>query len=290
MSTLLTASLVASLVGALALAAFGLRRWRRHGFRFSLRTSLVALTLASLMLAAFMQWAVPWFHHWHALHRIRQVGGEIAFDADATADDGQTLPDDDLVAVAWNDVSTIDFRDDAEFAAAAPFLSELLTLEGLSFSRRLTDASLRSLAAVEPPLRVASLQLMCCQITDLAPLTRVGALDDLFINSASLTDEGLQALPRIPGLKKLFIVEEKPYGNAARFDVAGYRAVGQMKELEILWLARVAISSESAAELHHLTNLRELLLARCLIDNADVAALREALPNCKITFKERTTP
>jgi hypothetical protein len=290
MSTLLTASLVASLVGALALAAFGLRRWRRHGFRFSLRTSLVALTLASLMLAAFMQWVWPRLLHVRALYQIRAGGGEVYLPDPEAITPGRDEWD-GTPSLAWGGgVSDIWFDSDAEVAAALPSLPALTQLKAICLGRSTTNASLRNLAAVIPNAKLLGLQLQSSQITDFAPLKNLAALPDIFSNTVALTDQGLQALPEIRGLERLFILEEGKQARPARFGPQGFGAIARVPELKYLTLSNLEITSESAAHLRGAKKLRELTLHRCLIDAGDVAALREALPNCQIKFNERQLP
>jgi hypothetical protein len=279
MPSLLTLTIAASLIGAIALIAFGLRRWRRHGFRFSLRTSLITLTFASLALAAFMQWAWPRVEHFRAVYQIRAVGGDVYFH-DRNGWDGSASD-------AWGGPGDIWFSSDAEFSAALPALRSLRQLNGLTLGRNTTDASLIELARLRLPGEFRVIQLQSSQTTDLAPLKELAALPYLFINTASLTHPGLQALPEIRGLERLFIIEEGKQAKPARFGKQGFGAIARVPELKYLTLGNLEITSESVAHLHGAKKLRELRIHRCLIDAQDVVALRKALPNCEITFNER---
>ena len=163
-------------------------------------------------------------------------------------------------------------------------------LSGITLGRNTTNASLRELAHLNLPDEFNCVQFQSSQINDLAPLKELANLPSMFVNTTSLTDQGLQALPEIRGLERLFILEEGPSANLSRFGELGFRAIGSMPELKYLSLARLEITSDSAAHLHRLKNLRELGIHRCLIDAKDVAALRAALPDCKVSYSERSTP
>jgi internalin A len=162
--------------------------------------------------------------------------------------------------------------------------------------------------------RVTHLDLASMQLRDLAPLTQCAALREVDLGRNGLSN--LTPLAGLAKLEKLFAYENriadlKPLANLTalrELQLAGNSAIHDLQpltnlpRLEVLELAncgvtdlqplarltqlrRLVLTSNKVADvtpLHGLAKLRFLSIKHCPIPPAQAAALRKALPKCKI--------
>ncbi|MDE2679992.1 MAG: hypothetical protein OSB29_01340 [Verrucomicrobiota bacterium] len=162
--------------------------------------------------------------------------------------------------------------------------------------------------------RVTTLDLASMQLHDLAPLTQCAALREVDLGRNGLSN--LAPLAGLAKLEKLFAYENriadlKPLANltamrelqlAINPAINDLQPLENLSRLEVLELAncgvtdlkplarltqlrRLVLSSNKVTDptpLHGLAKLRFLSIKHCPIPPAQAAALRKALPNCKI--------
>jgi len=162
--------------------------------------------------------------------------------------------------------------------------------------------------------RVANLDLASMQLRDLAPLAQCTALREVDLGRNGLSN--LAPLAGLTRLEKILAYENrianlKPLANLTRLRelqfssnsaIDGLRPLVNLTQLEVLELAdfsvtdlapiarhtrlrRLVLTSNKVTDvtpLHGLAKLRFLSIKHCPIPPAQAAALRKALPNCKI--------
>ena len=162
--------------------------------------------------------------------------------------------------------------------------------------------------------RVTTLDLASMQLRDLAPLTQCAALREVDLGRNGLSN--LAPLAGLAKLEKLFAYENriadlKPLANLTALRelqlsinpaITNLQPLKNLPRLEVLELAncsvtdlkplarltqlrRLVLSSNKVTDttpLHGLAKLRFLSIKHCPIPPAQAAALRKALPNCKI--------
>src|SRR6185312_13622532 len=99
-----------------------------------------------------------------------------------------------------------------------------------------------------------------------------------------IQDADLATLKSLATLRDLTLLEEGKTGNSKRFTEAGFREVGQLKQLKKLWFANLEISDPAAEHLKNLTGLKKLQLSRCQISDDAIGGLRQALPQTEFVI------
>lgn len=156
-------------------------------------------------------------------------------------------------------------------------LTRLRTLV-LSWCQKVTDADLRHLAGLTG---LETLSLWSCkQVTDegleyLAGLVSLKSLSLSFIGNIS--DVGLANLRPLATLQHLGLSDSKQVTDDGLSHLASLRA---LRSLDLRWRK---FTDRGLEQLKKLTTLRSLDLSYCHnITDTGIAALKKALPNCKI--------
>ncbi|MBN71761.1 MAG: hypothetical protein CME32_21070 [Gimesia sp.] len=116
------------------------------------------------------------------------------------------------------------------------------------------------------------------QITDegIKHLHEQQLLKELTLDNTSISDAGMKYLSGMKDLEKLHLA------NCQRLSDAGFEHLANLKKLKSLQLFLTPITDAGLKHLHGLEQLEQLNLRDTKVTSAGVAALKRALPNCKI--------
>ncbi|MBT3470829.1 MAG: hypothetical protein HN467_16060 [Opitutae bacterium] len=175
-----------------------------------------------------------------------------------------------------------------EYASGLTFGEGRLNLEG----SRIKDLSLLH----EVP-KLKSLNLNWNRLSDLTPLAKMTHLTVLELGHNALTD--LSPLAGIESLRSLSLFSNpvsdlKPLAglvnlstlNLMQTEVSDLGPLSGLKNLKELNLTKTRVKDVSP--LAKLTGLRKLYLIDCTVPEDHQAILRKALPECDISFREKT--
>ena len=271
--------LVAAAIVAACAAIMLFIRWRRNRFQFSIRALLVSFVALSCGLFAYMHWIAPLVAHRWAIQNIYSSGGAVLFRDDFQPGSGNIYSD-PSTANPWRGVSILHASSDAEARNVSRDLRYLPEADSLFLNSRVTDVGLAALCKNADQSSIDTVDLIGSSVTaeGLSHLANFKHLRLLFVNSCPTQDADLAAVKSLPTLRDLTLIEEGKTGNPKRFTEAGFREVGQLKQLEKLWLANLQIPDPAAQHLKNLTGLKKLQLSRCQISDDAIRGLRQALP------------
>ncbi len=123
----------------------------------------------------------------------------------------------------------------------------------------------------------------------LAAVAELGQLRDFRTWHTYQTQAGNAALEKLPNLRSLYLGQRLRRwdggSNAASLDDATLDVVARLKGLESLTLDEARLSVAGLSKLKALPALKKLDLQRIDLSEADLEALRGALPGVKLTFK-----
>ena len=244
---------------------------------------LLACTLVGCALFVIIRFVEPIIRHRMAIQYIYSSGGAVLFREDDRPNFGGIYSD-PTKDNPWRDVGMVHARSDTEAIAVARQLKYLPETECLYLKGGVSDKGLAAICDSEPTPSFDTIDLLNSPVTaaGLAHLAKLKQLRTLFFNSCPINDACLASVKSLDGLQNLTLLEEGSTANPNRFTEAGFREVGQMKNLRSLWLVQLQISTAAANHLKNLTRLDSLKLSRCLISDDSIAELRKALPQCKV--------
>jgi F-box/leucine-rich repeat protein 14 len=207
--------------------------------------------------------------------------------SDAIALKGNSLGDAEVVEIAslrsLRELDLSGCEDLTDYSISALHRVSSLELLDLSFCNQITDSSLKALAAL-PVLRSINLN-WCYGVTDdgLRSLGRCQSLESITLWSCELiTDAGVSALASLPHLTVLDLPEFAHITDSALAALSANAS--NLLSLRLDHLSE--ISDRGLAQLHTLKRLHRLAVQSCSGISAEaVTALREALPECEISFK-----
>jgi hypothetical protein len=237
-----------------------------------------------------MHWIAPMVAHRWAIQNIYNSGGAVLFRGDWQSGSGNIYSDPSK-ANPWRDVSILHARSDAHAMTVSRELRHLPEADELFLTSGVTNVGLAELCDNADQSSIANVELIGSRVTakGLSHLSNLKRLRLLFVNSCPIQDADLAALKLLPTLRHLTLLEEGKTGNPKRFTEAGFREVGQLKQLETLWLANLVISDPAAEHLKNLTGLKRLQLSRCQISDDAIGRLRQALPKCEFALYKNET-
>lgn len=116
------------------------------------------------------------------------------------------------------------------------------------------------------------------QLTDdgIKHLQGMHQLTELTLANTGFSDAGMKYLSGMKDLEKLHLA------NCQRLSDAGFEHLANLKKLKSLQLFLTPITDAGLKHLHGLEQLEQLNLRDTKVTSAGVAALKRALPNCKI--------
>lgn len=158
-------------------------------------------------------------------------------------------------------------------------LKDLKTLRSLNlgFCRRITDAGVKHLKALT---LLESLNLgFCRNITDdgFLVLKQFKKMRTLNLSITSFGDERAELLSKMTELENLDL-------DATRVTDAALKNLSSLKKLRYLRLIGTHVTDRGLESLMKLPRLQHVHLRDTNVTDAGVAALREALPKCKIHY------
>ncbi|MCL2663096.1 MAG: leucine-rich repeat domain-containing protein [Oscillospiraceae bacterium] len=173
-----------------------------------------------------------------------------------------------------NDISAIgnlthleDLRLSHNLISDISAISNLTQLETL----RLGGNSINDISTLRNLTRLKSLHLGNNSISDISVLSNLTQLEDLDLSNNSISD--------ISALGNLTQLENLRLGTNAINDISALR---NLTKLESLSMINTSVSDITV--LHGLTNLKALWLSGRFFTSQQQSELRDALPNCEITF------
>jgi hypothetical protein len=274
------------------IAAVGLWRWRRSGYRFSLLALLLATAFVSLTLYVVIDFVLPTVERHRAIEFVRRSRGQFyraSFNQDGT-------PNPIYVRSAWESAEFVVLEDDAAVASSAHALGQIPELKSISFGQRVTDAGIKKIISPKPATAPLLLNFQCLQMSDvsLADIAQMSRLQELFFLSSSISAKGLEHLVGVQGLKTLSLWEQVgEKGNVTdryRFGPEEYSTIAKLKDMELIRIRGHVVSDDSVRELHALKNIKRLDFVYCIVSKAAIERLRLALPECNVRASECIEP
>lgn len=156
-------------------------------------------------------------------------------------------------------------------------LAPFVNLEALDLSYSMaTDKTVASLAGMS---KLKRLSLRDTLITDAAleTVAKLTQIEDLDLYGTRITDAGFARLASLTGLRKLNVL-------GADLTDASVAVLTRMPELFELNLYRSRITNAGLSRLAGLKHLRDLDVRYSKVSATGVAALRKALPACRVEF------
>jgi hypothetical protein len=143
----------------------------------------------------------------------------------------------------------------------------------------------RGLARVGELPALTGLYLHERTVTDqgLSSATRHASLQALHVTGAGITDEGVKALENLGELQELNLF-------ATRAGDDGLVSLKKLKGLKRLYLKGTQVSDAGVKHLQEMPQLETLDVADTQITRDGLAALRKALPRCKIYPEDNPSP
>jgi len=277
--------ILVALSALLALIGTGVlfTRWRRNRYRFDIRTLLILFALLGGGIFTLQRFIVPICAHRWAIHTVYESGADVVFRDDAfEASEG--LYNDPRIDNAWREVRLLQCSTDGQTATVASQLKNLSEAKGLILFGGVTDKGLKAICENGMNSSLGEIVLFETPVTatGLAELAKLNQLQMLTFRSCPIKGADLTGLTSVATLRNLILQERGSSANPNRIDKLGFRAIGQMQNLENLGLDNLSISDEAAGELKNLKQLKMLSLFNCQISYAAINNLRQALPQCKL--------
>ena len=242
---------------------------RRRRFRFSLRTLLVLMIVLAIPLG------------WIAKER-RQSAREH--------ETAESIKDAFEVSFYCGPFDSLELREQGKPQGFWPDLAKHLLGERIPWISSIRP----ELSNIEPLRRLSSLQLVSLsgtQVSDLRPIAELGHLRWLYLDGTQVSE-----LSSLAGLSHLMHLD------ISYTQVSELRALGSLTTLERLRIHHTGVTDLTpladltnlrVLELHHtevrdltplfsLNKLKELDLTGISVSIDQIAALRNALPNCKV--------
>ena len=164
--------------------------------------------------------------------------------------------------------------DDLELLRYLPTLRELL----LSTNQSVTDDALQHLTNLK---KLTILTLSHTDVTGygLRHLSKMHSLEGLDLGHTPLTDEALEHVGKLSSIKWLLL-------NDTLISDAGVRRLSALDSLSTLVLSDTKITDDSLTILHDFKYLKHLSLLGTSVSGNSVAELQDALPNCRILWRD----
>ena len=241
------------------------------------------------------------FSAWYVANWVISKGGRIAIRGDEWISEVADLPDENVVVIKV-DLSGIKTLSDERIER----LAGLRHLEQLLLSESNVGDS--GLAHLHKMRTLHGLYLSKTRITDKGlEHIRGNELEAVFLGETSITDDGLDLLAKQNDISRLwdlrlgktkingsslerFTSSRLSYLDLSETQItdANLKSVGKFSRLETLSLHLTEITDNGLNHLTGLSKLKQLVLRRTKVTAKGVASLKEALPNCKISFDVAT--
>jgi hypothetical protein len=174
---------------------------------------------------------------------------------------------------------------------ALPLLKLLPGLRQLSVSgNQRTDSGLWNVAVNDLNIehiaqldQLTTLDLGETMISDrgVAKLTSLKNLETLDLRGTRVSGKGLMALTNLPRLRHLKLWRAKSIDDAA------VPVLLQFSGLEVLELPETSVTASGLAQLADKKGLKQLLIGGIALSSDEVAGLRRAMPECRVSWWEQ---
>src|SRR4051812_24171088 len=237
----------ATAIIALLTVVMLLIRWRRNEYRFSLRKLLAAFAIAACGLFGVMRFVMPIVAHRWAVYNIDRSNGRIQFREDVGPDEHSFQRSIDS-RNRWRDVASVVASNDAEAITVAAQLRHLPEVQQVHLFDNVTDAGLVALCSIGSHPSLEGIELLGSRVTaaGLSHLAKLKQIRMLFFNTCPIHDSDLECLKSLESLRDLTLLEEGTPANPNRFAEPGFREIGQIQNLEKLWLANLKVPDAAA--------------------------------------------
>ena len=210
-------------------------------------------------------------------------------------DVGHSRVNDDLFELleSLDHLEHLSFGGNKMSGAALPLLKSLPALKELSVSgQQRTDSGLWSVSVTDFNIghiaqlrRLEVLDLGETNVSDrgVAELARLKNLHTLDLRATRVTGKGIAALAGLPELRHLKL------WKARGIDDAAVPVLLQMESLEVLELPETSITARGLAQLAAKRGLKQLFIGGIDITPEQAEALRQALPDCLVSWWRKPT-
>jgi hypothetical protein len=226
---ILVLSIVAVLSFLILIAAgLLLRRWRRNGYRFSLRKLLAAFAVIACGLFGVMRFLMPTITHRWAVYNIDRSNGRVLFRQDVGPDEHSLQRSIDS-RNRWRDVESVVASNDAEAIAVAAQLRHLPEVHQVHLFDKVTDAGIAAVCSIGSHPSLEGIELLGSPVTaaGLSHLAKLKEIRWLFFNTCPIHDSDLECLKSLDSLRDLTLLEEGTPANPSRFAEPGFREIGR---------------------------------------------------------------
>ncbi|MBS0202204.1 MAG: hypothetical protein JSS49_04830 [Planctomycetes bacterium] len=190
------------------------------------------------------------------------------------------ISDESAAALAsLHSLQALDLRSQVECSEKGlQILLQMHQLQEVSLSDRLVNDELLQDLGVFPNLKVLNVRSMFVTDKGLTAISRLPGLQTLRITLAeNVTRVGLRHLADMP-LKRLEIT----YFNAADADVKELRGVTALRKLQLMNASR--ITDAAIPSFSEMPNLKELELVGATLSRGDIKRLKTDLADCQVTL------
>ena len=156
-------------------------------------------------------------------------------------------------------------------------LSDQLKLRTFNINNnlKLDDEVIKTVVQYPQLMRVSLAETLVTG-RSLEAMTSLKELIGLQIHLTKIDDKGLEKLQAFPELQNLFL------GGPLNSEQAILNTLQYLKKLKILWIFDVPFTDAGVNSLANMPTLKEIRLIRTKVTDANVARLRQALPDAKI--------
>jgi hypothetical protein len=253
----------------------------QRGFRFSLRTMIVAISIFGLLLGTIGAWWVRFASQYRAVHQLMAYGA--VYDRFTPGSEKRPTVYRVFGFDPFEMEHDLTLTNDRVLSEVLRNPEELSNVAQLSFNRGVTATGFAEATGWNRLPAANSVEFIESTI-DSAGLKRIAEWRNLrqaFFNGCpQVTDAGLAELTGLPQLESLALFEE---GGGMKIGDAGLAHIENMKSLKTLAFKNMRNTTDAGfAHLLALKNLEVLSIQGCGLTESGLRELHEALPNCRI--------
>jgi hypothetical protein len=253
----------------------------QRGFRFSLRTLIVAISIFGLLLGTIGAWWVRFAAQYRAVHQLMAYGA--VYDRFTPGSEKRPTVYRLFGFDPFEMEHDLTLTNDRVLSEVLRNPEELSNVAHLSFNRGVTATGFAEATGWNRFPAANSVEFIDSNI-DSTGMKRIAEWTNLrhaFFNGCpQVTDADLAELTALPKLESLALIEE---GGGMKISDAGLAYVSRMQLLKKLMIINMPnMTDVGFAQLHGLKNLEVLTIRKCGLTEAGLRELHEALPNCRI--------
>ena len=262
----------------------------RRRLRFGLRSFLVGVLTAAILMATVGRTVYQRWNQWHALRAVGQSGGFLPRWTEGKNENWLKVK---TGYDPFENVEALAVKKDNAVPVILQHKEQLSDLRQLYFESGSSDASLIRVTDLNDFDKLDSVSFAGVRLTDkgLQRLSKWTNVRHLFFNGGAFTDNGLAHLASLPNLTTLTFIGDE-YGAILTMPVtdAGMAHLGRMSNLKTLKLIGIPLTDDGLVHLETLQGLERLTVHRTAATETGLATLREALPDCWVTGMKDSFP